>query len=141
MFREKHASLVACRAAAEVGVRRVDPATEFRGRSLRLARVWVMPWALMVVLIISDWGPAVASQVESGRAAGPSSAAQGFESSARQDVTLQFRVVDARDKAPLRDVSIVVVVDVVARPISLTTEADGHLSVAIPKSATRFVGI
>jgi protocatechuate 3,4-dioxygenase beta subunit len=100
-----------------------------------------MPWYLMIALITAGWTPAVAAQVEPGRAAGATSAAQGSDSFARQEATLEFRVVDARDKAPLRDVSIVVVGDVVARPVTLTTQADGHLRVAIPKPATRFVGI
>jgi protocatechuate 3,4-dioxygenase beta subunit len=100
-----------------------------------------MPCSFLVALTTVGWGPAALSQGEPVRAAGPRSSAKGSDSLAKQEATLEFRVVDAQDRAPLRDVSIVVVGDVVAPPTVLTTNADGLLRVAIPKPATRFLGI
>ena len=120
---------------------RVDPAPECRGRTVRLPRTWVMPWSLMVALMTAGGGPALPSQGERGRVAGQRSADHGPDSLAMRDVTLDFRVVDARDKAPLPDVSIVVAGDAVTPPTAVTTDRDGHLRVAIPNPATRFVGI
>ena len=120
---------------------RVDPATECRGRTMRLPRMWTTMWPLMVALMAAGWGPAVPSQGEPGRTAGTRSAAEGSDSLARQANALEFRVVDARDKTPMPDVSIVVVADEVAGTTTLATDDDGYCRIAIPKQATQFVGI
>jgi hypothetical protein len=120
---------------------RVDPAAECRGRTVRLPRVWTMMWPLMVALMTTGWGPAVRSQGDPGRAAGPRSGAKGSDPLARQENALEFRVVDARDKTPLSDVSIVVVAAEVTGATTLATDEDGHCRIAIPKRVTQFVGI
>jgi hypothetical protein len=59
---------------------------------------------------------------------------------ARQANALDFHVVDARDKTPLPNVSIVVVADV-SRAATLATDEVGQCRIAIPKHATQFFGI
>jgi hypothetical protein len=95
----------------------------------------------MVVLMTAGWRPAGSSQGEPGRAAGPGSAAQRPGPLARQEGALEFRVVHARDKTPLPDVSIVVVGDTEDGATSLATDEDGRCRIAIPKPSMEFVGI
>jgi protocatechuate 3,4-dioxygenase beta subunit len=100
-----------------------------------------MNWALMVGLLTAAWVPAARSQADPGRAAGPRSAAEGSDSAARQGRTLEFRVVDARDKTPLSDVSIVVLAVGVTDPTRLATDGDGRCRIAIPQQVNEFLGI
>jgi hypothetical protein len=95
----------------------------------------------MVGPLTAAWVPAARSQADPGHAAGPRSAAAGSDPPARQERTLEFRVVDARDRTPLPDVSIAVAVVGVADPTRLATDGDGRCRIAIPMRLTEFFGI
>jgi hypothetical protein len=122
---------------------RIHPATEWRGRTMQLPRVWSMMLPLIIASMPAGWGRGAPLQGKPGRAAAPGYASEGFDSLARQEDTLEFHVVDARDKTPLPDVSIVVVAanPGVIQRTTLATDADGHCRIAIPKNAKSFVGI
>lgn len=115
--------------------------TECGGPSMRAPRVWSMmrPW--MVALTIVGWGPAVSSNGDPGRPAGPKSAAEAPGPPASRVRILDFRVVDARDGTPLPDVSIVVLAAGMAPATNLATDGDGHCRITFPVRARRYVGV
>jgi protocatechuate 3,4-dioxygenase beta subunit len=81
-------------------------------------------WPLLVAVLMT-----ASPQGEPGRADGP------------QERTLELRVIDARDRAPLPDVSVAVGTDELVRLAPLTTDHDGRCRIAIPRRAAQFVGI
>jgi hypothetical protein len=95
-------------------------------------------WPSLVALLIAAWGTAVGSQADPGRAR---SATRGPESPATQGRALELRVVDARHKTPLSDVSIVVVTSQATGVASLATDQTGRCRIAIPNQPTSFFGI
>ena len=125
----------------------IDPATVFRSQTMRLPRPSTLLWSLTIALMTAGWGPAFASQDEPRRASGPRSSAKGAHSPSGQGNSLDFRVVDAQDKTPLPDVSIVFRAGsasgttVLASDMTLATDEDGRCRIAVPKQAMYFVGI
>jgi hypothetical protein len=94
-----------------------------------------MLWPSMVALMIAAWGTAEGSQADPGRAR---SATDGPKSSATQRGALEFRVVDARHKTPLSDVSLVVLTGQAAGAAALATDRDGRCRIAIPRGIMPF---
>jgi hypothetical protein len=117
---------------------RLTPETACYDAKPRLPLLAPRLWPLTVALATSISAAFVPVPGAQDRSVSAKPVAQDSKSVAGQEGKLEFRVIDARDRTPLANVSIVVFTADVGHATALTTHEDGFCSFAIPKHTSRF---